>query len=174
MRPLTVGDLCELAGYTRDQMRGLLAELPRFSQRRAEARVARVFSSHDALLVVVLARLETVYGLKRSAVTRLSESIATVLAAPRAVSKDARLLLHLELNTCEYAEGAALVADGLVVQLSLVFDTVDAYLLQPLAQREVGLSAVTTASDSRSARPSAAAKDAAARARTGNRRRRNG
>ena len=42
MRPITISDLCELTGYSRDQMRGLLAELPRFARRRAEARVARL------------------------------------------------------------------------------------------------------------------------------------
>ena len=109
MRSITISDLCELTGYSRDQMRGLLAELPRFARRHAEARVARVYSNQDVMLVVVLCRLETVYGLRRSIVSALCESIAASLTAPRKVSKQACLILRAHDATCEYVDTAPLI-----------------------------------------------------------------
>lgn len=142
MRPITISDLCELTGYSRDQMRGLLAELPRFALRRVEARVARVYSNHDVMLVVLLCRLETVYGLKRSVVSALCERIAKALTAPREVSKQACLVLRVHDATCKYVDAAPLIDDGLVVALGPIFLAIDSYLLPtPLVQREVGLSA---------------------------------
>lgn len=145
MRSITISDLCELTGYSRDQMRGLLAELPRFARRHAEARVARVYSNHDVMLVVVLCRLETVYGLRRSIVSALCESIAASLTAPRKVSKQACLILRAHDATCEYVDTAPLIDDGLVVALGPIFLAIDSYLLPtPLVQRDVGLSATGT------------------------------
>lgn len=140
-----MSDLCELSGYSRDQMRALLAELPRFANRHSEARIARVFSNHDVMLVVLLCRLEAVYALKRSAVATLCEPIATALTAPREVSKRACLVLRVQDATCEYLDPAPAIDDGLVVALEPVFLTIDSYMLpMPLVQREVGLSATGT------------------------------
>ena len=145
MRRITISDLCELTGYSRDQMRGLLAELPRFVCRHAEARVARVYSNYDVMLVVLLCRLEAVYGLKRSVVSSLCEPIAATLAAPREVSKQACLVVRVHNSTCEYVDTAPRIDDGLVVALSPIFMAIDSYLLPaPLIQREVGLSATGT------------------------------
>lgn len=142
-RPITVGDLCELTGYSRDQMRGLLAELPRFAARPGAARVARVYSNHDVLVVALLCRLEAVYGLKRGAVAALCEPIAETLATPRVVSKQARLILQVSVNKCEYQEETRSVEDGIVVPLEPVFSDIDSYLLPAqLIQREIGLSAL--------------------------------
>lgn len=144
MRPITASDLCELTGYSRDQMRGLLAEMPRFSRRRTEARVARSYSNHDVLVVVVLCRLETVYGLKRGILASLCEAIAASLTAPRKVSREACLILRAQDATCEYADTAPLINDGLIVALGPIFLAIDCYLLPtPLVQREVGLSATS-------------------------------
>lgn len=141
MRSITISDLCELTGYSRDQMRGLLAELPRFARRHTEARVARVYTNHDVVLVVLLCRLETVYGLKRSFVSTLCESIAATLTAPRKVSKQACLVVRMRDATCQYAETVPQIDDGLVVALSPIFFAIDSYLLPtPLIQRDVGLS----------------------------------
>ena len=153
MRPITISDLCELTGYSRDQMRGLLAELPRFARRRAEARVARVYSNHDVMLLVVLCRLETVSGLKRSVVSALCEPVAATLTAPRKVSKHACLILRVHDAACEYADAAPLIEDGLVVALGPIFLAIDSYLLPtPLVQRDVGLSATGTQSIGRQGR----------------------
>jgi hypothetical protein len=144
MRPITISDLCELTGYSRDQMRGLLAKLPCFAHRRAEARVARVYSDYDVMLIVLLCRLETVYGLKRSVVSALSEPITATLTVPREISRQACLILRVRDATCEYVDKAPLINDGLVVALAPVFLAIDSYLLlTPLVQRDVELSTRT-------------------------------
>lgn len=152
MRSITISDLCELSGYSRDQMRALLAELPRFAKRRAEARVARVYSGHDLMLVLLLCRLETVYALKRSAVSILCEPIAAALTAPREVGNEACLVLRVQDATCEYVDPAPAINDGIVVALGPVFRAIDSYLLpMPLVQREVGFSAILASAGAPSA-----------------------
>lgn len=143
MKPTTIADLCELTGYSRDQMRGLLAELPRFSNRQSEARRARVYSNHDVLLVAILCRLEMRYGLKRHPVASLCEAIAAEIALPRTISRDARLVLDVEAASCQYVEGVPSLANGLVFPLDPIFCQIDAYLTPPpLLQREVRFSSI--------------------------------
>jgi hypothetical protein len=159
-RETTIGDLCALTGYSRDQLRGLMAELPRFAERASTERVARIFSNHDVLLLVLLCRLETVYGLKRSAVARMSEPIATTLSIPRNVSGSAKLTLHTVSGECNYVEDMPALEDGLVVPLGPVFSMIDAYLAPtPFVQREMGLSALT--SETKGSRPSSGSRRSA-------------
>lgn len=140
MRRITTSDLCELTGYSRDQMRGLLAELPRFACRYTEARVARVYSNSDVILMVLLCRLEAAYGLKRGVVSGLCEPIAAALTVPRKVSARACLVVRVQDTTCEYIDEPRLIEDGLVVSLGPIFMAIDSYLLPtPLIQRDMGL-----------------------------------
>lgn len=142
MRPITMSDLCELTGYSRHQLRSLLDELPRFSNRHAAARVARVFSNHDVMLLAVLCRLESGYGLRRDVVAALCEPIAASLLAPRQVSSKACLVIDLCRMSCNRADSVPLIDDGLIVALEPIFLNIDSYLLpEPLVQREMGLSA---------------------------------
>lgn len=144
MRPITITDLCELSGYSRDQMRGFLDELPRFASRPTEARVARIFSNQDVLVVVVLCHLEKMHGLKRSVISSLCDLIATTLLAPRKVSKEAWLTIQTN-GECEYWDVMPQINEGFVIALSPLFFAIDSYLLpNPLVQREVGLSATAT------------------------------
>lgn len=136
-----MSDLCELSSYSRDQMRGLLAELPRFAHRRSAERVARVYSNQDVVLVVLLCRLETHYGLKRSVVSTLCEPIAAALEGLRDVGDQACLVVRMHETTCKCVDTAPLLDDGLVVSLGPILLSVDRYLLPaPLMKREAGRS----------------------------------
>lgn len=141
-RPITAADLAALTGYSRDQLRGLLAELPLFAQRKGEARVANIYSGHDVLVVAICCRLETQYGLKRVAVAALSEVIASCMAAPRPLAQGSRLVLALQPPAARYVKRVDDLADGLVIALDPVFATVDAYLADSfvassMAQRDL-------------------------------------
>lgn len=145
MRQITISDLCELTGYSRDQMRGLLSELPRFARRPTEARVARLYTNQDVMLIALLCQLETLYGLKRSFISILSEQICSVLLAPRKVVKQAWLIVRVQDGTCEYVDKLPVIDCGLVVPLSPIFIAIDSYLLPtPLIQRDIGFSATGT------------------------------
>jgi hypothetical protein len=128
VRGITIGNLCELSGYSRDQIRGLLSELPQYAKRKGEPRVANVYSSHDMLVVMICCRLESQYGLKRTAVAMLSQTIAQTLAVPRLAAKGARLVLRLDPPTAKYVERVDDLLDGLVVALDPIFTSIDAYL----------------------------------------------
>jgi hypothetical protein len=149
-RDITVGDLCELTGYSRDQLRGLLLELPRFSGKSGAPRVARIFTNQEVLMVVLLCRLESEYGLKRATVAGLCESIFSTLSTPRSVSSEARLVLVAGKQQCDYLEGPRHVTEGLIVPLAPVFDALDKYLVPPaLRQRELALPALHRGANNR-------------------------
>lgn len=137
-----MSDLCELTRYSRDQMRGLLAELPRFAHRRSAARIARVYSNQDVVLVVLLCRLETHYGLKRGVVSTLCEPIAAALEEMREVGDQPCLIVQIHEAMCECVNTTPSLDEGLVVSLGPILLSVDRYLLPtPLMKREAGVSA---------------------------------
>jgi hypothetical protein len=141
-REITAADLTALTGYSRDQLRGLLAELPAFAKRKGEARVANRYSSHDVLLIVICSRLETQYGLKRAVVAALSAPIARCLAAPRALSNGARLVLEFQPQRARYVERLDDLSDGLVVALDPIFSAIDAslapsFVFSSMSQRDL-------------------------------------
>lgn len=146
-REITIGDLCELTGYSRDQLRGLLSELPQYAKRKGEARIANVYSSHDVLVVAICCRLESQYGLKRAAVAALSQALGQALAVPRPAAKGVRLVLGLQPPAVQYVARVDDLADGLVVALDPIFATIDAYLMpypahSSMYQRELGFAPV--------------------------------
>jgi hypothetical protein len=141
-RQVTAADLVAITGYSRDQLRGLLAELPLFAQRKGEARVANIYSRQDVLVVAICCRLETQYGLKRAAVAALSEVIARCLVAPRQLGNGARLVLKLQPPAAQFVERVDDLADGLVVALDSIFDTINAcqaasFVASSRAQRDL-------------------------------------
>src|SRR5689334_19860041 len=94
-RRLTMGDLCALTGYTRDQVRALLDSLPPCGQREGRARIATSYSLDDLRFISLCCRLEQHYGLKREMVSKLAPNIAAQLAAGRDTPVD-RLLVRFD------------------------------------------------------------------------------
>lgn len=142
-RSLTITDLCEISGYSRHQMRGLLDELPVFNRRVGSARIAKTYSSHDLFLVALFCRLETRFGLKRQIICALATEIADVLGGSNKVTKAGRLILTYEPTRVTYVEQLQTnIDDGLVISLAPVISLVDDYLLPasaaiPVHQTEI-------------------------------------
>lgn len=128
-RKLTANDLCALTGSTRDQMRGLLAKLPMYARREAQARVASEYTTHDLVLVLICCLLEGRLGLKREAVILLAPSIEQALARPAPVGASEWLVLGLDPPQADRLELLANVGDGIVMSLDRVFEQVDHYLV---------------------------------------------
>ena len=126
--PITAAHIAALTGYSRDQLRGLLAELSPFSQRKGEARVANIYSSHDVIVIAICCRLEVHYGLKRAVVAALSEVISPCVAVPRPLIQGARLVLEFDPPAAHYVEHVDDIADGLVVALDPIFATIDPFV----------------------------------------------
>jgi len=128
-RDLTINDLCQISGYSRHQMRGLLDVLPIQGNRSGGARVANTYTGLDLLLVVVCCKLETKYGLKRQVVGEVASRLVPALSGPSRVAPQARLVVTFDPVDVIYVEEANVaVPDGLVVALEPVFALVDAHL----------------------------------------------
>lgn len=130
-RPLTITDLCELSGYSRHQMHGLLKELPMYSKgkRSGTARVAKTYSMHDLVVVTLCCRLETRYGMKRQSITGFAEDIARILGGPDKVTRAGRLILKYEPLRVDYVEQLRThVDDGLVIALEPIIASIEQHL----------------------------------------------
>jgi hypothetical protein len=128
-RTLKHNNLVEVCGYSKDRLRGLLDELPQYANVPATARVAKEYSRHDLLVIVLCCRLETRYGLRRATISSLCLELAKALRGPRPISKQAKLIINFEPPGVAYAEQSGELNDGLVVALEPVFSQVDDYLL---------------------------------------------
>jgi hypothetical protein len=128
-RKLTANDLCALTGSTRDQMRGLLAKLPMYARREAQARVASEYTTHDLVLVLICCLLDGRFGLKREAVVALAPSIEQALARPASAGASEWLVMRLDPPQADRLERPATVDDGIVMSLDRVFEQVNHYLV---------------------------------------------
>ncbi|MRR50208.1 MAG: hypothetical protein EG825_04725 [Rhodocyclaceae bacterium] len=127
VRKITTADVCEVTGYTRDQLRGMLRDLPPFLESSSEGR-NRTFSRVELLTVCIITQLETRYGLKRGAIGKIVHLLLSTLNSPRTVAPRARLNIVPEQPLVTYLADDAQVSEGLLVPLGPIFQRVDHYL----------------------------------------------
>lgn len=127
VRKLTAADVCGVTGYNRDQLRGVLKELPRWSAAPAE-RMARAFSAHDLIVLSVVHTLDVVIGIRRKTIALVFPKLQSVLSGPKRVAASARLVIAFAPLRVEYLDGKTVVSEGVVVSLQPIFDRVDRYL----------------------------------------------
>jgi hypothetical protein len=128
IRKITTTDVCEVTGYSRHQLRGLLAELPVYSSQKTVARVAREFTHADLVTLAVVHTLETRYSARREAVASISTLLRKTLTGPKAVNRDARLLVSFDPPAVSYLTGDASPQDGIHISLGPIFQRVDTYM----------------------------------------------
>lgn len=130
-RRLKAADVYRAVNYTRNQLRGLLAELDyRFETTDiAQPRVARTYSPHDFLMLLIACDLDTM-GLKRSAIALLLPAIAQELSGPRPVARHPKLVLTLNPPMARYVDGEVTIEEGIVRPLSSIFARADFQIVQ--------------------------------------------
>lgn len=127
-RKITTTDVCKVTGYSRHQLRGLLAELPVYSGQKTEARVAREFTHADLVTLAVVHTLETSHRARRDAVASISNLLRKALTGPKTVNRGARLLISYEPPAVSYLTSESLPQDGTLVSLGPIFQRVDTYM----------------------------------------------
>lgn len=120
-------DVCEVTEYTRDQVRGMLRDLPPFLDGSSEGR-NRTFSRAELLSICVIAQMETRYGLKRAAIGKIVHQLVSTLSGPRSVDLRARLNIIPESSLVSFLSEEAPVTEGVIVPLGPIFQRVDHYL----------------------------------------------
>jgi hypothetical protein len=127
-RKLTASDACEVTGYTRDQLKALLRDLPAWGP-PPRARAAREFSPHDLIVLGVVHVLDSRISLRRRQIGLMLPKLRQALLGPREVTRSPRLAISFDPLSVEYLSGRMPSArDGLLISLGPIFDRVDYYL----------------------------------------------
>jgi hypothetical protein len=127
VRKLTAADVCAVTGYNRDQLRGVLKELPRWSAAPGE-RMARTFSAQDLVVLSVVHTLDAVIGIRRKTIALIFPQVRGALSGPKRVAASARLAVTFAPLHVEYLDGKDVLPEGVVVALQPILDRVDRYL----------------------------------------------
>jgi len=136
---ITAIDISKVTGYSRNQVRGLLDDLPIYSEQAAEPRVAREYTRSDLLVLTVIHQLEARIGVRRKSLAPIVEPLRKALSGPKTINRDARLLISIDPPDVSYLATVDTPAkDGILVSLESIFDRVDGHLdfgLPPVANR---------------------------------------
>lgn len=131
-----MADACAISGYTRDQMRALLRDLPSFTTDQGTGR-NRIFTRAELLTIAVIAFMEQRYGIKRSAIGAIVERLHTVIQSPRAVDRLACLVIVTGEASVSYSRLNETTSEGLVLPLAPIFDRLDTYLGAKSSQNQI-------------------------------------
>ncbi|KAB2318986.1 hypothetical protein F8A86_11565 [Betaproteobacteria bacterium SCN1] len=131
-RRLKAVDVYRVANLTRNQFRGLLAELSyKFEAEAAsQPRVARTYSPHDFLVILIACELDTTVGLKRSTIAALLPAIAYEISGPRPVARAPKLVLTMNPPTARYVDSEANLEQGVILSLAEIFARADSHMQQ--------------------------------------------
>lgn len=135
---LTISDLSTVVGYTRFQMRGLLADVFPPTEWTKKGRSQRKFSPQELLLVAVACELEKKYGIKRNVVALVADALRRTLSGPRSANTNVRLAITFVPPTATYLRDDQTVKEGLILPLGDVFASVDEYLGVTSSNRDQG------------------------------------
>jgi hypothetical protein len=138
-RKLTTVDVCEVTGYTRHQLRGLIDELPHYFAQVSLPRVARGFSFQDLLVLSVIHILEKNIGIQRAMVVPVAPLLQQALSGPKKANRGAKLIISFTPPTVKYVATGMPASDGVMLSLGPIFERVDHYLLPDGAERQTDL-----------------------------------
>lgn len=144
---ITHGDVCEVSGYSRDELHALLKVLPPYCDAQASPRKARQYLPRDLLTFCVARVLEHDLGLRRAAMGRLGEALQKALTGPRKINPQARLVITVEPPQVTYVAQCSTDRQGAVVALGPLFAKVDGYLCRdvyPSLRLETALSSAAS------------------------------
>lgn len=127
-RKLTTSDVCNVTGYTRDELHAVLKCLWPYCAAKSSPRVARDFNARDLLTLSVTQTLERQFGMRRTALGLLGRQLQSALSGPKKVNRTARLVVTVEPPEVLYVNQASTDRQGVVVALGPLFDKVDSYL----------------------------------------------
>lgn len=127
VRKITMSDACEATGYTRDQLRGMLRDLPEFVSNPSAGK-NRQFSRVEFVALCVITRLESRYGMRRSVIGLLLDQLLAALNGLRAAQPNATLNILVSPPAVKFVGDDGFPFEGLLVPLAPIFSSVDSYL----------------------------------------------
>lgn len=139
VRTLKMADACAISGYTRDQMRALLRDLPPFTADEGSGR-NRVFTRVELLVIAIITFMEKRYGIKRPAIKGILDQLLTTIQSPRNIDPRACLVIVTGEASVSYSRLNENIDEGLVIPLAPIFDLLDTYLGAKTEQKQLEIS----------------------------------
>ena len=127
-RKLTAIDLCNVSGYSRDQLQAVLRLLPPYCEVSSAQRVARLFSPQDLIVISVAYQLEVKCAFRRRDFKKIGVELHTQLNGPRQITSSPVLVVSVEPSTVTYHATMPQDIEGIVIRLRPIFNVVDSYL----------------------------------------------
>lgn len=127
VRTLKMADACSISGYTRDQMRGLLRELPVFTKNQVAGR-NREFTRVELLTITVISYMEQRYGIKRGAIKEILEKLIKTLEETKKVNSQSCLVIVIGESSVLSTYINEIIPEGLVIPLAPIQEQLDTYL----------------------------------------------
>jgi hypothetical protein len=127
-RKITIADACEITGYTRNQVRALLRDLPAFVGQGGKSPSVRTFTRNELLMICVIAQMEVRFGIRRAAIGCLIQKLADALQVPRTAGTDARLDILFEPPSVTYSTAGDLITEGVLIPLAPILERIEQYL----------------------------------------------
>lgn len=127
VRKITTGDACQATGYSRDKLRGMIRDLPKFLT-DSNAGKNRHFSRVELVALCVITRLESRYGLRRPVIGLLLDQLLPVLNGLRAAQANATLNILISPPVVRFVGDGIFPHEGLLVPLAPIFSSIDSYL----------------------------------------------
>lgn len=139
-RKLTATDVCEVTGYNRDQLKGLLKKLPQFAKSEISLGVVREFTPQEMVVLRIIFILENRIGINRTNTASIAGHLSMALSGPKELDKNAHLFISFDPVSVQYGTKGLPKNDGVVLSLGSVFERVDRYLIPDVSFRQTGLS----------------------------------
>ena len=133
-RRITSADLAAVGQVDRHRLRNLLKDLPEFSTRPANERIASEYTHHDLTVVAVLCELDRM-GLRKEAIATWVSPIQQALSGPRSVAAP-QLLLAFQPPAASLVDGRSSLCPGVLVDLEKILRLVDDHCAGVEGRRE--------------------------------------
>ena len=139
VRTLKMADACAISGYTRDQMRALLRDLPAFTVDQGSNR-GRIFTRVELLIIAIISFMEQRYGVKRTSIGAILAELLDTIQSPRSIDPQACLVIITGEASVTYRRLDEPIREGLVIPLAPIFDQLDTYLGAKTPKKQMEIS----------------------------------
>lgn len=124
-RKIKLADACDITGYRRDELNYVLRDIPAFTMAPGAPKKSREFTPIDLLALSVVFVLDRAYGLRLKAIAQIFDQLRQILAQPRLVNEEARLIISIAPPSVTYVDTPLSGEVGVVVGMKEIFSRVD-------------------------------------------------
>lgn len=124
-RKIKLADACDITGYRRDELNYVLRGIPAYTLASGASKASREFTPIDLLALSVVFVLDRAYGLRLKAIAQVFDQFRQVLAQPRSVNEEARLIISIDPPSVAYVDSPVSGEAGVVVGMKEIFSRVD-------------------------------------------------